>query len=190
MFNFTPEVIREIFQTKLPEYIQQLNEAFNRIPLGQISGLAPTGQGGPFDKCIINGAWIPAQQALHGGPIPMMSGALGSRGIPEVWPHMQTQWAQNGFGNQKRYFDQTKFLSQPKWSDLNWNGESKSGGGPVPAVTPIDAYGGYSLRTCFHNQEECNDNNESTKVSQRFNSDGSRRKRGNKKDPNRKRGGV
>ena len=102
MFNFTPEVIRETFQTQLPEYIQQLNEAFNRIPLGQISGLAPTGQGGPFDKCIINGSWNAAQQALHGGPIPMLSGAPGSRGVPEVWPHMPAQWAENGFENQKK----------------------------------------------------------------------------------------
>ena len=98
MFNFFSEVIRETFQTKLPQFVKELNEAFNRIPTGQISGLSPTGQGGgPFDKCIIKGSWNAAQQTLHGGLIPMLSGALGSRGVPEVWPHVQSQWGDNGF---------------------------------------------------------------------------------------------
>ncbi len=86
-YQFSPEVIRETFQKNLPDYIQQLNAAFSQIPMGQVSGLAPTGQGGPDDRCFINGVWSAEQQALHGGPIPMMSGAPGSRGIPDQWPH-------------------------------------------------------------------------------------------------------
>ena len=104
---------------KLPEYIAQLNAAFNRVPMGQVSGLAPTGQGGPFDKCIINGSWSAEQQALHGGPIPMLSGAPGSRGIPEVWPYLKPQLAERGLGNQRNDFDQTNFLEQPRRADLN-----------------------------------------------------------------------
>ena len=90
-FNFSSEILRDTFRSKLPEYIEKLNEAFNLIPMGQVSGLAPTWQGGPFDQCIIEGEWNPQQQALHGGPIPMMSGAPGSRGKPETWPHTETQ---------------------------------------------------------------------------------------------------
>ena len=91
IFNFSSEILRETFRSKLPEYVGELNEAFNKIPMGQVSGLAPTWQGGPFDKCIIDGSWNPQQQALHGGPIPMMSGAPGSRGMPEKWPHTVAQ---------------------------------------------------------------------------------------------------
>ena len=103
-FNFAPEVIKETFQTKLPEYIAQLNAAFSQIPMGQVSGLAPTGQGGPFDKCIINGAWNAEQQALHGGPIPMLSGAPGSRGVPDVWPHCNATETERSHASQKKFF--------------------------------------------------------------------------------------
>ena len=101
-FNFAPDVIKETFQIKLPQYVAQLNAAFNNVPLGQVSGLAPTGQGGPFDKCIINGVWNAEQQAAHGGPIPMLSGAPGSRGIPDVWPYFQPKFAESNFENQKK----------------------------------------------------------------------------------------
>ena len=117
----------------------------------------------------------------------MLSGAPGSRGIPEVWPCMQSLWAETGFDNQRRYFDQTRFLAQPKWSDLNWAVGSKSGGGLVSAVTPLDAYGGYSLRSCFHDHGENNVKHEAEHFNQSFNRDGKRRKRDNKKSPNRKR---
>ena len=166
--------------------------------MGQVSGLAPTGQRGPFGKCIINGSRSAEQQALHGGPIPMLSGAHGSRGIPEVWPYLKPQVAERGFGNQKNYFDQTRFLEQPRWANLNWTiGGNESGGGLVPAVTPVEAYGGYSLRSRFQRQQsDTRDggtiNQSATEtapaVNQRFNSDGSRQKRGSKQNPNRKEG--
>ena len=70
--------------------------------MGQVSGLAPTGQGGPVDKCIINGAWNAEQQALHGGPIPMLSGAPGSRGVPDFWPHCKATAAERSHETQKK----------------------------------------------------------------------------------------
>ena len=177
--HFSPEVIRETFQKKLPDYIQQLNVAFDRVPMGQLSGLAPTGQGGPFDDCVINGSWNADQQSLHGGPIPMLGGVPGSRGVPEQWPRnqkhtvqmgfspfeakmrMQTQWAPAGFANKDIQVDHFQ------WAGLSWSADSKE------------------AETAKHFDKEG-----MTSGSQRFNSDGTPRKRGYKKGPNRKRGGV
>ena len=79
--------------------------------MGQASGLAPTVQGGPFDKCIINGSWNAEQQAAHGGQIPMLSGAPGSRGIPEVWPYFKPKLAERNLANQKIILITPDFLN-------------------------------------------------------------------------------
>ena len=160
-FNFSTEILRETFRRELPEYLVELNDAFNKIPLGQISGLAPTWQGGPVDRCVIDGTWNPQQQALHGGPIPMMSGAPGSRGVPEKWPHTAAQhmmqiksdasWktgslkncfaetnsrfskgTENGSSTQGINLGRPPFSDQPSWTDTAAKG-SKCGGGLVPA---------------------------------------------------------
>ena len=97
--KFTKHEIRELSNFKLPEYLKQLNDAWDLIPNGQVSGVAPTNQGCPFDNCVIDGKWNPQQQALHGGPLPMLSGALASRGVPESWPYKaaaKTKWTQVG----------------------------------------------------------------------------------------------
>ena len=75
--------------------------------MGQFSGLAPTWQGGPVDRCVIDGTWNPQQHLLHGWPIPMMSGAPGSRGVPESWPHTNSQWAEKGLSTQGINLGQT-----------------------------------------------------------------------------------
>ncbi len=66
-----------------------------------VSGLAPTFEGGPLDDCVRAGAWSSQQQRAHGGPIPFMSGAAGSRGVKQEWPYSHasaTKWTQTGYG--------------------------------------------------------------------------------------------
>ena len=85
--TFTSEIINEVFTEKLPHYIKELQAEFEKVPMGQVSGLAPKSNGSPFDNCLVEGSWSAEQFALHGGPIPCQGGAPGSRGIPETWPH-------------------------------------------------------------------------------------------------------
>ena len=85
--NFTKEVVTELINDKLPEMLSAMGAAWADIPLGYVSGLVPTHKGGPIDNCRINGTWSAERQAAHGGPIPFLSGACASRGLPEKWPY-------------------------------------------------------------------------------------------------------
>ena len=122
-----------MISVKLPSMLEELNRAWAKIPMGQLSGLAPINQGGPQDKCIIDGVWSPALQAAHGGPIPMLAGAPKSRGIAEAWPYSKTSWAQVGHSNWKKVGG---FISQENpvegsqwrrnagasWAEMDWRG--------------------------------------------------------------------
>ena len=69
--TFTKDAIDKVFKEQLPHYIKELQAEFQKIPMGHLNGLAPTNQGGPFDRCVIDGSWSPEHQAAHGGPIPL-----------------------------------------------------------------------------------------------------------------------
>jgi len=85
--NFTEETITELIKEKLPKMLSAMGEAWADIPSGYVTGLAPLSQGGPIDECKKEGVWSAERQAAHGGPIPFLSGASESRGIPETWPY-------------------------------------------------------------------------------------------------------
>ena len=124
----------------------------------------------------------------------MLSGAPGSRGVPEVWPHVQPKFAESIFANQRNYFDNTSFLEQPRWANLNWTtGPNGRNSGAMPAgkynePNVCTTKGRHRYEAMFVQLRGAIEN--AAPVSQRFNSDGSRRQRGKKKNPNRKRGGV
>jgi len=85
--KFTTENITELINHKLPEMLSAMGAAWADIPSGYVTGLAPTSKGGPIDECKTEGVWSTERQAAHGGPIPFLSGANASRGIPETWPY-------------------------------------------------------------------------------------------------------
>ena len=128
--KFPKEIIQELFQIQLPKAVKELQAAWNNIPMGQISGLAHINQGGAFDNCVIAGKWSGEQQAMHGGPIPMLSGAPGSRGVPEQWPHPRTTWTKKGHMNYcKREspqsgvgaaMKQNDFKQRTNWANMDW----------------------------------------------------------------------
>ena len=68
---------------------------------GQQTGLATPTLRNPFDQAILKGEWNADKFAQHGGKIPILGGAPGSRGIPEQWPHARSSWVQVGHGNWK-----------------------------------------------------------------------------------------
>ena len=84
---FSKDILDELFKEKLPTYVQEVQATWGQIQETRISGLAPLSAGGPYDQCMRNGVWDPELQCEHGGPIPFLSCAKGSRGIPEQWPH-------------------------------------------------------------------------------------------------------
>ena len=96
--RFGTGVLNELFQKSLPTYLQQLQSNWSSIQSTRVSGLVPTLEGGPFDDCVRNGAWVPEIQAAHGGPIPFLACSDGSRGAVDSWPYFQNQraniWAQ------------------------------------------------------------------------------------------------
>ena len=83
--KFSTEQLDKIFKSDLPIYLKGLRKEFDKIPMGMISGLAPIGQSGPIDECVINGEWCPKQQALHGGQIPITGAMPGSKRLAEEW---------------------------------------------------------------------------------------------------------
>ena len=142
--------------------LKELNEAWANIPMGQLSGSAPTNQGGPFDNCIVNGSWSPEHQAAHGGPIPMPAGAPSSNGIVKTWPYNNTNWTHVGHSNctkvgaGKENFKlitagQEQLKTGYNWANMAWQQGGKPNNGSVPAVAPIEAYGGYSKGAYFQN---------------------------------------
>jgi len=98
--KFGAWVLNELSQNTLPTYIQQMRNNWSSIQSTRVSGLVPTSEGGPFDDCLRNGAWVPEIQAAHGGPIPFPACSNGSRGAVDSWPYVQNQsangWAQVG----------------------------------------------------------------------------------------------
>ena len=128
--KFPKETIHELFHVQLPNAVKQLQAAWNNIPTGHISGLAPINQGGPFDNCVIAGKWNEEQQAMHGGPIPMLRGAPGSRGVPEQWPHPRTTWTKKGHMNYCKSespqagvdnaVKQNEFRQSTNWASMDW----------------------------------------------------------------------
>ena len=61
--KFSTHVLDEIVKDHLPGYLKSLRGAWGNISMGQVSGLAPTAQGGSIDNCIIGGAWSVEQQS-------------------------------------------------------------------------------------------------------------------------------
>ena len=135
--RFGTGVLNELFQNTLPTYIQQMRRDWSSIRSTRVSGLVPTSEGGPFDDCVRNGAWVPEVQAAHGGPIPFLACSTGSRGAVDSWPYLQNQcasrWAQVGGhshagGNYEKAFQQPT-LAQQRWAsfqaadchDMNWS---------------------------------------------------------------------
>ena len=134
--------------------------------MGHLNGLAPTNQGGPFDRCVIDGSWSPEHQAAHGGPIPFTTGAPASRGIAETWPY-EARWKNIGHSRWERSdaVGKREGLEQQEaptdWAKMNWNQGGNVEDDPVK-------------------QQQ----------SRGLNEDGSKRQRGKNKIPNRKRGGI
>ena len=135
--KFGAGVLNELFQKSLPTYLQQLQSNWSSIQSTRVSGLVPTSEGGPFDDCVRDGAWVPEIQAAHGGPIPFLACSEGSRGAVESWPYFQNQransWAQVGGhshpgGNYQKVFFQQPTQSQQRWAtfqeadchDMDW----------------------------------------------------------------------
>ena len=184
----------------MPHYIKQLQAEFEKVPMGQVSGLAPKSNGSPFDNCLIGGNWSAEQFALHGGPIPCQGGAPGSRGIPESWPHAwvgrtAAQHAGSFEGSQETEWANMNW-QETEWANMNWYSDQPTRGGRcadslVPAVTPTDAYGG-CLSGAFspkHLQHFRNWTWWHATGSLRRNSDGSKRVGGKKLNKNKTRGG-
>ena len=100
--KFSDESITDIFTTKLPEFLKELKEGWNATQCEQQTGLAMPSSQGPFDAAILKGEWNTEKFSHHGGKIPIMGGAPGSRGIPEKWPYKKSQWVQVGHEKWKR----------------------------------------------------------------------------------------
>ena len=81
--TFSDEIITDIFKTKLPDFLKALKVEWDATQCGQQTGLATPSSQGPFDAAILKGEWNTEKFAQHGGKIPIMGGALGSRGVPE-----------------------------------------------------------------------------------------------------------
>ena len=91
--------------------------------MGKISGLAPIGQSGPIDDCVINGEWCPQQQALHGGQIPITGAMPGSKGLAEKWNlNRKDAWVHVGHGKwiaSSAYDSKANFKKDPEENILH-----------------------------------------------------------------------
>ena len=204
---FSSLIVKEVFKKDLPLYVKKLQAEFEKVPMGQFSGLAQKCKGNPFDECLIEGRWSAEQFAMHGGPIPCQGGAPGSRGLPEKWPYHCS--GNTGFRNSGN----AQTSSETDWANMNWataqldqNSEviSRNLGkrdvdNSVPAVAPVEAYGGFLSHTFSpetstwspkHWQSYLNWTWWHVTGSLRRNSDGSKREGGKKLNKNRTRGGA
>ena len=95
---FSESTLTELFKEKLPSYLAQLKQGWESTDLVRTSGLTNVSQAGPFDASVV-GEDIDAETWFsHGGTIPILGGAPGSRGIPEAWPYKKVvaKWARVG----------------------------------------------------------------------------------------------
>ena len=107
-FNFEPpcvghvfpnDVLTDLFKEKLLAYIAKLKLAWEAIPNGQVSGFAPGFQKNIMDSCETKDGWDAERFAQHNGPVPIMGGALGSKGRNETWPYQRSDGLKSAMGD-------------------------------------------------------------------------------------------
>ena len=80
---FPQSVLVELFTKHLPIYLEKIRDKWSVTTETLVTGLAPTSSGGPIGTCSGPKGFDCNQYAKHGGLIPIMGGAPGSRGKPE-----------------------------------------------------------------------------------------------------------
>ena len=99
---FSNEILTELFQEKLPTYVAKLKVAWEAIPNGQVSGFAPGFEKKIMDSCETKDGWDAERFVQHNGPVPIIDGALGSKGRNETWPYQRSRWIEISHGNWAR----------------------------------------------------------------------------------------
>ena len=142
---FPQAVLEDLFTKQLPTFLTEIREKWEGTTETWVTGLASTSSGGPIDQCLGQVGFDHNRFIKHGGPIPIMGGAVGSRGKPEQWPYQKANWTQigtqwvnsnptNNTNSFTGHLGDTNNWAKPKWSHMFW------GTTPVTQQTGVDTH--------------------------------------------------